>query len=1068
MAITPLWLRDVKIAPDGKTIAFCYKGDVWTVPTAGGEAQRVTNMDAYQANPIWSPDSKTIAFAADEHGNFDIFTVAAQGGKAHRVTFNSTPETPEMFSPDGKEIYFSANIQDPVKSASFPTARMTELYTIPTTGGAPRQVFAVPAQRLCWGLADAKKGWFLYQDMKGHEMEWRKHHTSSITRDIWRYDIATGKHTNLTNHRPGEDRDPVVEGDNVYFLSERNGGSMNVYVAPVSNINDAKAVTSFKEHPVRFLSASKDGLLCYTYDGEIYTQKPGAKPVKVAIDVVDDTESPVEKLQVRGMARSATQSPDGKMIAFTSRGDLFVTSADYSTTKQISSTPEGESSPTWSKDGKTLYYSSERDGLPNIYQATMAHADDPNFANATVINEKPVLPAGVDRRMPQVSPDGKSLAFIADRNKLCVMDIKSKKVRQLTDGSRNPSRRGGFSYSWSPDSKWIVMEVMERHHEPYSDVAILNVQTGEITNLTNTGYFAEGARFTPDGNAIIYATDRYGMRNHASWGSMMDVMIVYLNQDAYDRARLSEEDYKALKELEKNSKKETASAEKLGKKDGKEPAAKESKSKDIVVELDGITDRTMRLTPMSSNLRDAFITADGDNLYYMMSGPDGTQLWKLNLRKGDHKMVTKLSGASGFDITPDGKNILVAGMPLRKLDTKTDKLTPVSFSSTMILDPAAERQYMFDYVVREEGERFYNKGMHGVNWPKLTDHYRKFMPHIANNYDFAELLSELLGELNVSHTGGRYSHNPGSQADRTASLGLLYDLDYDGDGYKVAEVVKGGPFDRKSSKLAPGMIIKAINGKELKAGENNDALLNDISGKKTLVTFYNPTSKATEEEVIIPISSGKMNSLLYDRWVKARAADVERWSNGRLGYVHIKSMDDPSFRTLYSDALGKYNDCDGIVLDIRWNGGGRLHEDIEVMFTSKKYLTQEIRGVDVCDMPSRRWNKPSIMVMSEACYSNAHGTPWMYKYKKIGKLVGAPVPGTMTSVNWVTMQDPSMVFGIPAIGYRTAEGTYLENSQLEPDIKVFNAPETLVSGEDTQLHTAVDELLREIDAQKGK
>ena len=244
-------------------------------------------------------------------------------------------------------------------------------------------------------------------------------------------------------------------------------------------------------------------------------------------------------------------------------------------------------------------------------------------------------------------------------------------------------------------------------------------------------------------------------------------------------------------------------------------------------------------------------------------------------------------------------------------------------------------------------------------------------------------------------------------------------------------------------------------------------VLNDIAGKKTLVAFTAPDGDKIEE-VIIPISLGRMSSLLYDRWVKNRAADVDRWSNGRLGYVHIASMGDDSFRKAYSDLLGKYNDREGVVVDIRSNGGGRLHEDIEVLLTGEKYLTQVIRGVESCDMPSRRWNKPSVMVMAEACYSNAHGTPWVYKHRKIGKLVGMPVPGTMTSVNWVTMQDPTLVYGIPVIGYRTAEGTYLENAQLEPDIKVVNDPKSITAGEDLQLKTAVDTLLHDIDSKKKK
>ena len=1060
MAVTPLWMRDVKISPDGKQIAFTYKGDIYTVPTQGGTAKRVTTAPSYESNPVWSPAGDRIAFASDRNGNFDVFIVDANGGTPTRLTFDSASVIPETFNPEGTEVMFSAAIQDPASSALFPSARMTELYAVPVKGGASRQVLATPAQLVNWGTSKSKDGWFLYQDQKGFEDEWRKHHTSSVTRDIWRYDAATGKHTNLTN-RPGEDRNPIVAGDKFFFLSERDGGSMNVYEADLANPKHAKAITSFKQHPVRFLS-SGGGTLCFAYDGEIYTAAPGAKPVKVNIDIVDEDTNQPEKLAIRSGASEVAPSPDGKSVAFIARGDVFVTSAEYATTKQVTNTVEGESDLVWAPDGKALYYTSERDGAVNIYKAEMGRDEDLNFPNATVIKETAMFKAdGTQRMVPKISPDGKKMAFIANRNKLMVMDLDSKKLRQLTDGSMNPERTWGFEYSWSPDSRWIVSEVIDRKHDPYSDIALINVADGKVTNLTNTGYFASNARWALDGNAILFISDRYGMRNHASWGSQYDAMMVFLNQDAYDRFRLSEEDYALRKELDKKNKKDDK------KKDDKESKEEKDSVKPIEVELDGIADRTVRLTPSSVAMRDAIVSKDGENLYYLMSAPNGVQLWKMNLRKeDDHKMLTKVNGVGGFAPADDGKSIFLLGRNIQKLDPKSDKLTSVSYSSSKTLDHAAEREYMFDYVAREEGERFYNKGMHGVNWPELTKHYRRFMPHIANNYDFAELLSEMLGELNVSHTGGRYSHPGNASDDDTASLGLLYDMSYTGNGLKVDEVVVGGPFNNSSSKVVPGVIVEKINGVELKAGTDHASLLNDIRGKKTLVSLRNPANGEKWDEVILPISKSKFNALLYDRWVKQRAADVDRWSNGRLGYVHIQSMADPSFRTLYSDVLGKYNDRDGIVIDIRWNGGGRLHEDIEVMFTGEKYLTQEIRGVDVCDMPSRRWNKPSIMVMSEACYSNAHGTPWVYKKRNIGKLVGAPVPGTMTSVNWVTMQDPTMVFGIPVIGYRTAEGTYLENSQLDPDIFVLNSPETVVKGEDTQLRTAVEELLKDIDAKK--
>lgn len=1048
-AVTPLWMRDVKISPDGKEIVFSYKGDLWKVDAAGGEAMRLTTLDSYEANPIWSPDGKMIAFSSDRHGNSDIFVMPSAGGQATRLTYNSATEIPETFSPDGKSVVFSAAIQDPVESAMFPTSRMTELYQVPVNGGVMTRILGTPAQMISY-MPDGKS--FLYQDIKGFEDEWRKHHTSSVTRDIWLYDAASGKHTNLTG-RGGEDRNPVAAGDRFYFLSERDGGTMNVYQSSVSNPSEATAVSTFKTHPVRFLSMSDaDGKLCYTYDGEIYTQIPGKKPVKVSVNVTDDSENEVRKLAVRSGAKEVAVSPDGKSMAFTYRGDVFVTSVEYSSTKQITSTPEAECDPQWSPDSKSLIYTSERDGIYNIYQAKMGREEDPNFSNATLIEETPLFKKdGHERMMAKMSPDGKQLAFVLDRNKLMVMDMDSKKVKALTDGSTYSHRDCGFTYEWSPDSKWIAIEIIDRKHDPYSDIAIIEVGTGQLTNLTNSGYFDMSPRWTLDGNAIAFGSERYGMRNHASWGSMADVLLVFMNQDAYDRYVLSEEDYAIRKEMDKKS-------------DNKDSDSGKEESKDITVELDGITDRIVRITPTSSYLRDAIITADGETLYYITAIDDGNQLWKLGLRKPEFKLVSKLdAGLRAFDSDKDGKTLFIVGSSVRKFDPKGEKLTPVTYSATMKLDEEKEREYMFDNIAREEREMFYVKDMHGVDWDTMTKAYRKFLPHINNNYDFAELLSELLGELNVSHTGCSYRPVSDSNADRTASLGLLYDFTFTGDGLKVSEVVKKGPFDKSSSKVAPGVIVEKINGEKI--GKDNDytVLLNDISGKKTLVSLLDPSTSERWDEVIIPISAAKMGNLLYDRWVRQRADDVDRWSGGRLGYVHIRSMGDESFRSIYSDILGKYNDREGIVIDIRWNGGGRLHEDIEVLFSGKKYFTQEVRGTETCDMPSRRWNKPSVMVMCEACYSNAHGTPWVYKHCGIGKLVGMPVAGTMTSVNWVTMQDPTLVYGIPVVGYRLADGSFLENQQLEPDVKVANDPSAIVAGEDLQLKTAVEELLKDLD-----
>ena len=1065
-AATPLWLRDVRISPNGNEIAFCYKGDIYKVAASGGSAVQLTTQASYECSPVWSPDGSKIAFASDRNGNFDVFVMSANGGAAKRLTTHSASEIPTSFTPDGKQVLFNASIQDQAESALFPAGSMTELYAVATDGGRTTQVLGTPAEMVCY---DKQGKYFLYQDRKGGEDEWRKHHTSSITRDLWKYDVATGKHTNLTN-RPGEDRNPVLatDGNTVYFLSERNGGTYNVHSFDLNAPAQVKAVTAFKTHPVRFLSISKDNTLCFAYDGVIYTQLQGKTPNKVKIDVVRDDENKSAVMKNSSGARGATVSPDGKQVAFTIRGEVFVTSVEYNTTKKITNTAAAENGITWHPESRKIAYASERGGNWQLYTAEIVRKEDLNFPNATAIKEEILLANDkVERTYPSFSPDGKEIAFIENRNKLMVYNFETKKTREVTDGSYWYRTDGGFHYQWSPDGKWFTLEIIGNMHDPYTDVAIVSAKGGEVTNITGSGYFSSSPRWTADGNAIVFGTDRYGMRSHASWGSLMDVMMVFMNQDAYDKYMLSKEDYELQKELEKQQKKDKETADKKDDKkkddkatDKKDDKKADDKKKDIVVELDGICDRIVRVTRNSSDLGDAIVTGDGENLYYTARGTKDYDVYKVDLRKREEKKVGS-SKSSSFDCDKDGKTLfLLGGRGMNKIGSG-DKMTPITYNADVKMDLAAERAYMFDHVWKQEKKRFYQENMHGVDWNLMYKAYSKFLPHISNNYDFAELLSEILGELNVSHTGGRYYPDGGGEA--TAELGLLYDWNHKGKGLKVSEVVQKGPFDHKNTKMTAGCVVEKINGEEIDDDTDFAQLFNGLAKKKTLVSIYNPADGSRWDEVVLPITKGAMNGLLYKRWVKQREADVERWSGGRLGYVHIQSMNDGSFRTIYSDILGKFNKKEGIVIDTRFNGGGRLHEDVEILFSGKKYFTQVIRGREACDMPSRRWNKPSIMVQGEANYSNAHGTPYVYKFGKLGKLVGMPVPGTMTSVSWETLQDPSLVFGIPVVGYRCDDGSYLENKQLEPDVKVANSPETVVKGEDTQLKVAVEELLKDID-----
>ena len=381
---------------------------------------------------------------------------------------------------------------------------------------------------------------------------------------------------------------------------------------------------------------------------------------------------------------------------------------------------------------------------------------------------------------------------------------------------------------------------------------------------------------------------------------------------------------------------------------------------------------------MSSRLSGAVLSKDGDKLYFLSAFEKGYDLWELDVREKSTKILKKLDGG-GADLVLNkkGDNIYVlSGGNLQKIETKGGKSTSIKYDATMELDHAAEREYMYNHVFLQENKRLFRRDHNGADFEQIKQDFYPFLAHINNNYDFAELLSEVLGELNVSHSGSGY--RPGSKGDATAQLGLLFDWSYEKDGLRIEEVLEYGPFDKKNSKVMAGDVIGKIDGVEITKDMDYFPLLNKKSGKKVLVSVYSPKSKQRWDEVVTPISKGVQNDLMYKRWIKRNAHIVDSLSGGRLGYVHIKSMGDASYRDVYADILGKYNLREGIVIDTRFNGGGRLHEDIEILFSGEKYLEQVVRDTVVtCVMPSRRYVKPSIMIIGEANYSNAHGTPWV-------------------------------------------------------------------------------------------
>ena len=1054
----PLWMRYPAISPDGSTIVFAYKGDIYSVPSQGGEARQLTTNAAFDSYPIWSPDGKKIAFASNREGSMDVYVINANGGAPTRLTTNSGSELPVAFK-DNDHVLFSANVMPTAQSNLFASREFSQVYEVSTQGGRPKLYSVLPMENISINA----KGQVLYHDCKGYEDKWRKHHTSPITRDIWMLD--GGKYQKLTSFK-GEDRNPVwaQDGQSFYYLSEQNG-SFNVYHRNVGSGKDTQ-VTHNQKNPIRFLTSSQSGLLCYGYDGEIYTVKEGAEPQKVNISITTDNAEPSLVRQIRSNgATEIALSPSGKEVAFVMHGDVYVTSVDYKTTKRITDTPQQERNVSFSPDGRALVYASERNGVWQIYQAKIKNASDKNFTYCTDIEEEALTHSNLTSQYPAYSPDGKEVAFYEDRATLRILNLKSKDVRTVLDGKYNYSYSDGdIWFEWSPDSKWLLCSYIGTGGWNNTDIALVKADGKEVHDLTDSGYSDSNGKWVLGGKAMLFESDRAGYRSHGSWGAEDDAYLMFFDLDAYDRFRMSKEELE-LAEANKDVKEKKAEEKDEKKKEDKQKKAEEKgkteveKVKPLELDIDNCRDRIVRLTVNSSRMGDAILDSKGEKIYYQAAFEGGYDLWCHDLKENTTTLMMKNIGGGGFVADKDVKNLFLCNGGIKKIDLASKQTKGIDFEAPFNYKPAEERQYLFDHIWRQVKDKFYDPNLQGVDWDGYRKVYERYLPYIDNNFDFAEMLSEMLGELNASHTGCRYY--PSGASLQTAALGVFLDPNYEGDGLKIQEIIKRGPFAVKKNEVTPGSIIEKIDGTEIKAGEDYNALLDGKVGKNVRLTIKNAKGKRFDL-TIKAISQGAQQELLYKRWVDRNRAIVDSVSGGRIAYVHVKAMNSESFRTVYSELLSDKNrNRDAVIVDERHNGGGWLHDDLCTLLSGKQYQEFVPHGKVVGKDPFNKWTKPSCVLICEDDYSNGHGFPWVYKELGIGKLIGAPVAGTMTAVWWETLMDRSLVFGIPQVGCRDMRGTFGENTQLNPDIEVYNSPEDYITGHDTQLIRAVEEMMKE-------
>lgn len=1038
----PLWMRAPAISPDGRAIAFTYRGRIYTVDAGGGEARPLTDAQFRSTDPVWSPDGKTLAFSSAVFNVGDVYALSLEGGDIRRLTYNERLDIPLAFTPDGKDIITSSagigamdvNFFDPTKEFA-----PGNLHSVPVKGGRERLAMPIPAPQ---ASVSPDGNSIAYTFVRSYELIYRKRQISDGTSDIWIFDRKTGKHRQLTHHRSNE-KSPVFSPDGrfIYFTAEMpEGGETDVNAKPVStNIwrmaADGKSapeqVTFHDTLPVRGLSISRDNTISYSYDGEIWTVASGDKSEKVAIRIPQwDLARGRVPYTANDQVSEVAVSPDGSELALVARGDIYAVKAATGETRRITDTPQAERSVSFSPDGRTLLYASDREVDWDLYESTITRKEDTGFVGAAEITETRLLNTDSDLLQPKFSPKGDKVAYRDGRNALKVLDIASGKITEaLPDSASYSYSEGDLSHAWSPDGRFLT--TMTGLTVGNSEVEVIEVATGKRHNISLNGFSDSGANFSRDGSMVYWASDRFSTRQLDDQASTTDYVGAFLSREAA-RAFTAKEPLK------------------IGPDD-----------------LDGMPDRPLRLTGSTQRVLFADLSADNGTLNIVVAvDRAGLVGYAVDVRSGAARQLFQHAdtGTEQFAVDGAGKTLYVTGKDqVDAYDLASGKATAIPFDTTAAHDFSAEAAYIFEHQWQFVHSKFYDKNMHGVDWKKMHDLYAKHVSHISHWEDFAELMGELQGELNSSHMFSTF-HPAEARWDVVGSLGLYYDMGHEGPGVRIAGVLKGGPADEPGSLLVPGATITSVNGMTIGPDADIAPLLNHTVGKSVLLAVAPSGKQETAEEKIVPIDAKAEGVLAYNRWVSQRRAMVGKLSGGRLGYVHVAGMNDPEMHKVYGELMGRYGKAEGAVIDVRFNVGGFLHDQLITFLTGNRHSGMFTRnGADLGLTPLDRWARPTALVQNAYSYSDGSIFPAYYKREKVGPMVGDRVPGTGTAVFEAPQMEPRLSLAVAQLGFRTKEGQFFENTDIAPDILVPTTPNFVMEARDPQLEAAVVALLKSID-----
>ncbi|MCK4873399.1 MAG: PD40 domain-containing protein [Phycisphaerales bacterium] len=1153
--------RYPSLSPDGGTLVFSWAGDLWSVPSTGGQATRLTVHPGEELRSAFSPDGAMLAFESRRAGYQNLYVADVAGRNIRRVTFNDRYAYLRGWTPDSSKLIFDSHLAHTID-------KQRQMYTVPAEGGPIHRLMECLGRR-----ASVSQDGNRIAFVRGHSRWMRRNYRGAAARNIWVCDVPSDTFTQLTT-RDGNDGQPaILPNGSILFASDRDG-AVNVYRLPAGATDDsaARRMTFFDDDDVRDLTVSADGrIAAFVVWDRLYTLdlvRAGATPKQVIAWAGGDETGFDERLtDLSSTITEVSLSPDGKTYALVARGEIYIQAVEGDRpARRVTDSPWRERHIAWSPDGAELYFVSDESGTNAIYAATVtldeidvrgeeeeeeeteeepveeepaepaeetedaepeegvedtpaseeeapdaiadedeADEEEADEADEPVEEEKdkprrkqwdrslrfeiePVVVTASDDAAPTPSPDGKFLAFQRGRGNLIILDLATDEERVLLDYWNLDS------FEWSGDSSMMLF--VREDNDNNADVWIIPADGSKpavnISQHPDNDYFAV---FSADSKIVAFTSDRDEDNNFDVYAVYLDKSLeglpAYELEEYYDEAIAVAKKRKPLEpadddeddadddEQEPGESEEGEEQEPDDEDEATDDDEEESESLFDTLDLDDAYLRLRRITSIPGEEFNIAVTPGGDRIIFTASVDGSDGLYSIKWDGSERKKLDG-GGASNVSVSLTGSNVTYVRSGRAKTVSPGGGSTDgPSFRARILVNIADQQRQKFLEAARLLGEFFYDPTMKGHNWHEITDKYADLAAKTRTNEEFNLVANMLFGELNASHMGMYGAGAGGTQRMPVGYLGALYDVT--DAGYRVTQVLSGGPVDQSEAGLHVGDTIIAVDGIAVPSEMVLDEAMAGKVGRQVLLTVRradaaddnanddnDDTAEDDEPQYILadPIGYWDENALAYDDQVRHRAAWVAEQSDGRIGYVHIETMNIPSVkkfeRDLYAVAHGK----DGLIIDVRSNGGGWTTDILLSSIMVQPHAYTIPRGSDRYGPPGypqdRRliyaYSKPITVLCNQESFSNAEIFAHAIKTLGRGTLVGTPTYGGVISTGGTALIDGTTV-RLPLRGWYLPHGANMELNGAVPDIIVEQTPEDEITGEDRQLKAAVEELL---------